>query len=375
MPNGIVDPSTTYSAGKKATCLTGYIPITVKAMNAKILAPAPADQYQTSETFVEMQQAGGNYAATAVGGTNSITGTYNIFSKVCFPNNASAVAGLQTVQLLIHGATLDHTYWDTAPGYSYVDAVADAGYATFSYDALGTGLSDHPDPLQVVQAPLHVEVAHQMIYALREATLEGRKFKHLTGVGHSAGSTIMQGVTTKYPADYDAIILSGTSTSFASINAATAGFALELARLDPSGRFSQLPNGYFSQGAVVQAVQFSFWRYPNFDPKILQLQFETRQTNTLGELLTLGSIIAPSTGYTGPVDVVNGLNDFVFCGGDCTYPTSQAQAVIDLFYPAASKTGSQTYLQPDSGHVLAQHYNAADGYNHMIKFLQQNGIV
>lgn len=258
-------PALTYSAAREAICITGNIQLSVSSSNSKILAPAPADQFQTTQAFLLMQQAGGNYSTASVGGANPVSGTFTIFSKLCFPNNTAAVANLKTVQFLTHGATLDNTYWDTAPGYSYVDAAAAAGFATFSYDRVGTGLSSHPDPLQIVQAPLHVEVAHSLIQLLRGATLLGRSFQHLVGVGHSAGSAIMQGVTTKYPVDYDAVILTGTSTSLASLNAATAGFATELARLDPSGRFSSLPNGYFSQGAVIQAVQFSFWSYPNFD--------------------------------------------------------------------------------------------------------------
>jgi hypothetical protein len=110
----------------------------------------------------------------------------------------------------------------------------------------------------------------------------------------------------------------------------------------------------------------------NFGPVLEQL-FATRQTNTLGELLTLGSVFTPSTAYTGPVDVVNGLNDFVFCGGDCSYPSNQAELVIQAFYPSAC-SGSQTFLQPASGHLLAQHHNAQQGFGQMINFLHSNGI-
>ena len=71
------------------------------------------------------------------------------------------------VQYLVHGVGFDSrysqcvsvaldratysmcfSYWDfTVDGsdtYSYVAAAANAGYTTFRYDRLGTGLSDHP---------------------------------------------------------------------------------------------------------------------------------------------------------------------------------------------------------------------------------------
>ena len=37
------------------------------------------------------------------------------------------------------------------------------GYPTLSIDRLGNGLSDHPDPVTVVQIPAHVEVAHAIV--------------------------------------------------------------------------------------------------------------------------------------------------------------------------------------------------------------------
>ena len=267
MPNGISNPSYSYSAGGKAYCMTGNIKVSASGSNLKILVPAPVDQYQTTQILFDMQQVGGNYIATATGVPTTVAGDFNIYSKLCFPNNSTAVANLKTIQFLTHGSTLDNTYWDTAPGYSYVDAAADAGYATFSYDRLGTGLSDHPDPLQVVQMPLQVEIAHQLIQLLRAATITNQNFKHIIGGGHSAGSILTLGVTAKYPADFDAIILTGFSASFDGLNIVLAGFAVEHARFDPSGRFNSLADGYFSQGAVIQAVQLPFWWYPGFDTK------------------------------------------------------------------------------------------------------------
>ena len=45
-----------------------------------------------------------------------------------------------TVQLLVHGATYNHLYWNFPYGngyYSYVDAATAAGYATFDIDRIG----------------------------------------------------------------------------------------------------------------------------------------------------------------------------------------------------------------------------------------------
>lgn len=97
-----------------------------------------------------------------------------------------------------------------------------------------------------------------------------------------------------------------------------------------------------------------------------------KQTQTFGELLTLGTIVALSPQFKGPVDVVLGENDLVFCGGDCTKPVDQSALVAQAFYPAASK--SQHYLVPGAGHSIFAHYSASSAFNQMIQFLQTNGF-
>lgn len=90
-------------------------------------------------------------------------------------------------------------------------------------------------------------------------------------------------------------------------------------------------------------------------------------------MFTLGSAYAPATAYTGPVDIVNGQNDYFYCGGDCTYPTDQAAAAIPAYFPAASK-GSQSYLAPNAGHNINPHYSSVQAFQQMIAFLQTNRI-
>lgn len=360
------------STGGKASCITGFITVAVTATNTKLLYSGPADELVATQTIVELLRLSPTIYNTTNGGDREITGTFKIFSKLCFPTDPSIAKDVQTVQFLTHGATLGIEYWDIAPGYSYVDAAAQAGYATFSYDLLGVGKSDHPDPIQVVQARLHVEIAHTLIRLLRTTRIGPHAFKQVVGVGHSAGSTITQAITTKYPKDVDAAILSGASTSNTYVGLSLASFSFVIANQDPSGRFVGIANGYLTQ-ATPQSIQFSFYSYPYFDPNIFRLQVAHKETNTIGLLLTLGGIVSPSPSFTGPVDVVLGENDFVFCGGNCSIPSDQSALVTPAFYPAASK-GSQHYLVPHAGHVINAHYAAPQAFAHMISFLKTNGI-
>ncbi|KAL8791676.1 MAG: hypothetical protein Q9195_005759 [Heterodermia aff. obscurata] len=356
----------------KSRCLEQLLKVDVTSNNIKILLDPPANQTIVTETLVELLQANSTLFSRVNGGPSTISNTFEIYAKLCLPANPSAVKAVKTVQFLTHGDTLDSTYWDIAPGYSYIDAAVAAGYATFSYDRIGVGKSQHPDPLQVIQGPLQVEIAHALITRLRQAQISSYNFTSVIGVGHSAGSTVTQGVTTKYPQDFDSVILTGTSTSIAFVNVALASYDLSIANLDPSRKFSSLPNGYLVQPNT-QSIQFSNFRWPNFNPIILGIEVANKQTQTFGELLTLGLIVAPSLNFTGPVDVLLGENDFVFCGGDCTQPQDQSALVVPALYPSA-RNNSQQFIVLGAGHFIFAHYSAGRAFSQMITFLQQNGF-
>ncbi|KUI67224.1 hypothetical protein VM1G_02947 [Cytospora mali] len=371
--NGFSNGNIGLSTGGGSTCISGDVTVSINTTGTRILYTAPQNQMAVTETFVEMYQTNSTFATNATsGGPSIISGDYSIFSKLCLPNDLANATRVKTVQLLTHGATLDHTYWDIAPGYSYVDVASAAGYATLSYDQLGVGNSDHPDPIQVVQATSQVAVTHALVGLLRGAHLGGFEFDNVVGVAHSAGSTLTQAITTQYPEDFDAVILSGTSTSAASVDLTVAAFNFINANTDPAPKLQHLPTGFLTQQTAV-GIQFAFYRYPNFDENAFMQQVANKQTNTLGILLTLGGIISPSTQFTGPVDVVNGENDLVFCGGNCLYPTDQNTAVLATFYPAASN-GSQTYIAAGSGHAIAAHKSGPDSFKQMVQFLQANGL-
>ncbi|KAI4141451.1 MAG: hypothetical protein L6R39_005323, partial [Caloplaca ligustica] len=257
------------SAGGKSTCIADNVQISVTATNLEILTPAPKTNSEVTQLYVERAQVNSKAAASAVGPPRTVTGTYSIYLKLCLPTDGATLEKVTTVQLLTHGGTLDHTYWDIAPGYSYVDAATSTGYATLSYDRLGTGLSSHPDPLQIVQLPLQIELAHILVQNLRTVSAIGThpSFSKIVGVGHSLGGALTQAVAAKYPKDFDAVIIQGTSTAFQYALTGVASEAIQIANTDPSGRFKRLAYGYHAPGPLPQTLQFAFYRYPGFDPK------------------------------------------------------------------------------------------------------------
>ena len=264
---GLFIPVQNHSTEEHASCVCSIIRISVAANNTKILFTAPATNAAVTDFYVELTQANSKLAATAVGGPNLVSGTFNIYAELCFPADPVSAKNVTTLQVMTHGGVLDHTYWSIAPGYSYVDVAVTAGYATLSYDRLGTGLSDHPDPLQIVQLPLQIEIAHALVQKARSSGICGHSFSKVVGVGHSLGSAITQGVAAKYPRDFDALILQGTSTNYQYAFMGVASEDQQLANTDSSGRFQGLADGYHTPASLQFALQFAFYKYPNYDPK------------------------------------------------------------------------------------------------------------
>ncbi|KAK5129048.1 hypothetical protein LTR85_000381 [Meristemomyces frigidus] len=365
---GFKNPIIESSAGGKALCISGMIDVTVSATNILMKSQEPANDIAVTELLVETFQINSTVSEKLVGGPNSVNGTFGIYSKLCFPVGGSINA--TTVHFTIHGAGFGREYWDFAPGYSYVDFAAEQGYTTFSYDRLGSAQSDHPDPIQIVQLNIQVSIAHELIQSLRTGGISDTAFEHVVGVGHSLGSFQTVGITTRYPDDLDAAVLTGFSPSLAGIPVAFAGVNLAPAAGSQPLRFSSLANGYLSSGDI-HGTQFFFFRAPGFDPALLDLAEMNKQTVTVGEFLTIAKPVV--TNFTGPIDVVNGESDFPNCSGNCSLPYNLAAAVKDAFYPLASN-GSSWYLAPLSGHGLNLHYSAPGAYEHILDFVKRNGL-
>lgn len=341
--------------------------VTAAAINVHINYQEPANQIAVTELVVEDVQINSTLSTRAIGSKSRTSGTYGIYSQLCFPDGT---INATTLQFLIHGVGFDRSYWNVALNYSYVDYAAEQGYTTFFYDCLGSGLSDHPDPIQIVQAELQVVIAHELIQLLRAGAITSHTFENVVGLGHSYGSLQVVGVTSQYPKDLNEAVLTGFSTSSTGLDLFTAALDLTIASQNQPLRFADLPNGYLVPNSI-ESNQFAFFRAPNFDPALLNIAETAKQTFSVGEFLTLNSIAAGSPNFTGPLDVVNGQNDLCFCQGNCLLPYNQAAAVKGELYPAASK-GSDFYIAAGAGHALNLHYSAPAAYGHIHNFIRKN---
>jgi len=132
------------------------------------------------------------------------------------------------------------------------------------YDRLGVGVSDHPDPIQVVQALVDVEIQHALVALVRESKLTHNSFKKVVGVGHSYGSIVSLGHTAKYPKDFDAVILTGMSSSLQYLGPIVLALSPAAAALNNPTEWGTLPYAYLVHGTAI-SYQQAFFHYPYFD--------------------------------------------------------------------------------------------------------------
>jgi hypothetical protein len=97
------------------------------------------------------------------------TADFKVSGELCATE--AELDGGATVQLLIHGSTYSHDYWDFGEingiEYSYARDVAARGFATFALDEIANGDSSRP-PSDQVTIQSAAFVAHQIVQGLRD---------------------------------------------------------------------------------------------------------------------------------------------------------------------------------------------------------------
>lgn len=343
------------------------VSVNATAVNTKFNYAIPVNQTQTVQTFVSLLTPGSPFLDQVTGGNNTVSGTYDIYAHLCLP---SATAKPKAVQFLTHGIGFDGYYWDFAPGYSYVDAAAANGFATFFYDRLGVGQSSHPDALEVVQAAIQVEIANELIGMLRKGTFSNMAFGQVAALGHSFGSIITSGLVAQYPASVDAFVETAFSVNSSSLAPFTFGLDFGIANVNMPSKFGSLPNGYLTV-ANNMSLQLGFFHYNGFANDILQQAYAQTQTTSLGEMFSQFTAIKHAPNYMGLAAVVDGAEDLAFCYGNCSYPVNHAQQALSLVPKARNTT---TYLAPNTGHGVNLHYSAPDTYKFIQNFFTSNGF-
>lgn len=212
-----------------------------------------------------------------------------------------------TVQVLVHGATLSKVMWDfpyQPEKYSWVRQATSEGFSTLAFDQVGAGNSSKPDGLLEAQCQTYVETIHQIVEMLRGGQIGGKKFDKVITIGFSLGSVSLVSLAKQYPADADALVLHGFSWNAATLyQGFFAGLQEAAALVDPQ-KWGYLPSTYTTQSTPASREATVF--YGNFDPGIVPVDFALRDFDTLGASITIPSHSLYVGEYTGPVFLGNG---------------------------------------------------------------------
>jgi len=305
--------------------------------------------------------------------TVPISGTFNIGMQYC-EASVSFPSRKKTLQILVHGATYNRDYWnfEFEPDlYNYVQFAAASGFNTLSYDRLGAGVSDRPDPVTVVQTPLQLDIAVKIIELARSGQIApaGRGFDKIIQVGHSLGSALTNGVMTQHPDLLDAAILTGYDHTPNKINISQIAGLEPAAQVDPNV-FPGLSAGYLTTESPETRAAFFYGANGTFDPLMLSFDSFSRDTFTTGELQTLTNQILPAPDFEGDVLTLTGNADVLFCNAQ--EACNNVNGETSEFYAKAKST--ETTLIPGANHAPNVQLSAPLTFAEMINFLERHGF-
>lgn len=260
----------------------------------------------------------------------------------------------QTIQVLVHGGTYDHRYWDfptiNGRSYSYARYMVEQGYAVLALDLLGSGESDRPNG-DLLTAPELASSLHQVMGYLRTGRL-GVKHpaEKIVLVGHSMGASASVLAQSLFH-DADALITTGLGH-----------VPHELPGSELFPIFLQYE--YFPLPPEMRAALF--YCPPGADPEVIHYDVTTMAgLLSRGQLLTIfptffDPIANGTHAVTGPVLVQMGENDAMFPG---TLAAGEAQ-----YWASASSVTVQSL--PGMGHDLNTHLNRETSWEQIDAWIQ-----
>ncbi|KIW13126.1 hypothetical protein PV08_08313 [Exophiala spinifera] len=362
-------------------CQNFTVEVEVSARNGVFGIPIPQTNIDVTNFLLGGAMPGVNATQEALTSYATVSGTYELAATYCVPDSVPE-SGSKTLQILTHGIGFDRSYWDLPfndYNYSYVETAVDQyGYSTLSWDRLGIGASSHGDPLSVVQAPLEIAALKALTRLAWSGSVPGvsTKFDKIVHVGHSFGSIQTYALARDEPELSSGIVLTGFSATGAYIPYFLLGGNL-ISAADVPSFATTYGAGYLVPGDA-SGVHTNFLAPGQFDPEILDFAFATGQPVSVGELLTVGSASAGVNSFAGPVLVISGERDLVFCGGNCLPPTSSGNGTVNLIaevqgaFPGAKPFDA--FVVPGAGHGLNLDYSHETTYQYISQFLVGNGL-
>jgi pimeloyl-ACP methyl ester carboxylesterase len=268
------------------------------------------------------------------------------------------------LQVLVHGATYNHAYWDfpTVNGaeYSYARYMAAQKYAVLAIDLPGAGESDNPAGATLGLGDIG-EALRQVVEAMRSgANATAHAFGPIVLVGHSAGSIAATYVQANWNVA-DALVITASRHLVGDVLDLEITQAILPLLFDLVGAFQAVP--YFSLPPDNRTALFYY--PPAADPEVIALDNATADQWTNGQLLStffafLNPLIDRPGQVTGPVLIQLGTNDVLF-------PADLQEVELALWPSAAAEI--QTLI--GIGHDFNLHLNHEEGWRAIDAWISQ----
>jgi pimeloyl-ACP methyl ester carboxylesterase len=250
---------------------------------------------------------------------------YQLWGKLCQRPGSKPNA----VQVLQPGGTYNHLYWENSYRggiYSYEVAATLAGYATFTFDRIGTGNSTFP-PFDELSMAGEAVALHDVVTALRAGAVGGRSFPRVITVGHSFSSMISAVEAARYQ-DVDGHIHTGIVHAVADAAFEFGAHAHHAANDDP--KFAGM--GLDGYQTTIPGVRGAFYSPATSNAEIVALDEANKDVHTTAEGPEGFAFLQPPTPadaitqqVAAPVLLLLGGDDFTFCGAggvDCSSAAS-----------------------------------------------------
>lgn len=275
------------------------------------------------------------------------------------------------VDVLVHGATYNSTYWDFPYEnalYSYVNDTLLAGRATFAYDDLGTGQSSHPNSSELTFVA-DGYVLHQVI-----GWVHGQGYHAVDVVAHSKGSAVALYEAAQYQ-DISALVVTGLLHTITTFGTAASTGDFYPANQDPQFAGQGLDSGYLT---TVPGTRGPLFYSLLADPGVVAYDEAHKDVFAYNQFAqSFPYVFAPpadnvSNSITVPVLSVVGQQDKLFCGAggvDCSSAASVKAEEAPYYQHAAAY---DVQVVPLTGHDIALHPTSVLSFAGINTWLEQH---
>jgi pimeloyl-ACP methyl ester carboxylesterase len=279
----------------------------------------------------------------------------NLFAGHFFPAPKSRRRGV--LQVLVHGNSYDHRYWNAATingqDYSYASYMTAEGFDVLALDLPGVGDSDRPDGHSVSLQSVGNALGNLVASLKKPETIPGHTFEHVALVGHSMGASISVYTESRWPAA-DSLIITATGFYAGRPRSAWA----------PGAREALLSEPY---ALVPQPGRLKFYHEPSTDPAVIAYDNEVLRTSIPSRLWSdcISLQDDPDAGFAEvscPVFIQLGEYDPIL-------PAEFAEEERSIYRSAAATAVDPI---PGMGHSFNLHLNRQQSWTGISNFLLHN---